>query len=180
MFDTCIKMATTPNVSGWDVSNITTMASFMELCRDVTTAPDVSGWNTSNCTNFSYAFNNLNDCTTTIDMSGWDTSNGTTFFGMFAGSGSSGFKANLADMDFTSATDVRDMVTISTGGPSYSNAEVDAWLIQLDTEVATPAGFQFDYDSMIGNPHLDVNRSGAATTAVSNLIANGAVRTGSY
>jgi hypothetical protein len=70
-------------------------------------------------------------------------------------------------------------------GGAYTAAAVDAWLISMDT-YNNPAGAKtYKYDLMNASPpanagHRDANRSGAATTAISNLNAKGYVRTGTY
>lgn len=100
----------------------------------------------------------------------------------FAGCPAS-IKPDLTNLEWNNAENLVNMFTVDGGnGPTYTNAEIDAWLIKLETDQGafTPAGLTFDYSTLTGNVHLDSGRSTAATTAINDLITNGATRVGTY
>ena len=68
------------DVSGWDVSSVTTMGGSFTLCSNFT-GVGMDGWNVSSVTNFSSAFYGtaINE-----DISGWNTSNCTNMGQMFS------------------------------------------------------------------------------------------------
>ena len=179
MFDGCWNMATTPDVSGWDTSGCTDLHGNFASCRSLATVPDVSGWNTALNRDFEDMFFDCDDFTSTPDISGWDTANGQRFDNMYRGC-SAAATPDLTQSDWDDARELNNTLTVFGTGPVFSNAEVDAWLIKLEADNINPNNLTFDYDSMVGNVHLDAGRSGAANTAVSNLIAGGAVRVGTY
>ena len=178
-FDGCWNMATTPDVSGWDTSGCTDLHGNFASCRSLATVPDVSGWNTALNRDFEDMFFDCDDFTSTPDISGWDTANGQRFDNMYRGC-SAAATPDLTQFDWDDARELNNTLTVFGTGPVFSNAEVDAWLIKLEADNINPNNLTFDYDSMVGNVHLDAGRSGAANTAVSNLIAGGAVRVGTY
>jgi hypothetical protein len=58
MFYSCSGAAFNPNVSAWDVSNVTTMNDMFCNCSGATFNPNVSNWDVSNVTNMSWMFTN--------------------------------------------------------------------------------------------------------------------------
>lgn len=69
------------DVSGWNVSTVTTLTNTFSGCVSVTTL-DVSNWNVANVTKFRSTFANCNSVTT-LDVSNWDVSKATDFGSMF-------------------------------------------------------------------------------------------------
>jgi hypothetical protein len=68
--------------------------------------------------------------------------------------------------------------TDSFSATAVDAASLDAWLISMDTNAVVTG--TFDYSTTTGNTHLDSARSAAASTAITNLIAAGWVRSGTY
>jgi surface protein len=119
------------DLTGWDVSGVTTFASFALGCTNVTKI-DVSNWTTTGSASFG---NFVNACTslTELNVSSWSTSSVTTFVGFAIGC--------------TSLTTVT--VTGGTGNPfadspctNYTNAftntnlnqaSIDAILVAINT-----------------------------------------------
>ncbi len=81
-FRNCSSL-TSLDVSGWDVSQVTTFFYAFYGCSSLTSL-DVSGWDTSKVTSFVYAFYGCSGLTS-LDVSGWDTSKVTTFSAAFRG-----------------------------------------------------------------------------------------------
>lgn len=80
LFANCVNL-TEVNVKDWDVSHVTSMESMFQYCSNLTTL-DVSNWNTSNVTNMSGLFKECRNLTN-ADVSNWDTSKVTNMYGVF-------------------------------------------------------------------------------------------------
>ena len=74
MFISCKNI---PDISKWDVSNVTNMRCMFSDCINL---PDISKWNTSNVNNMCNMFYNYSNLP---DISQWDTSNVTDMSYMF-------------------------------------------------------------------------------------------------
>jgi surface protein len=86
------------DVSGWDVSSVTTMGGSFTLCSNFT-GVGMDGWNVSSVTNFSSAFYGtaINE-----DISGWNTSNCTDMGQMF--SQNAVFNQDIGSWDVSNVT----------------------------------------------------------------------------
>ena len=80
LFSGCSNL-TTIDVSNWDTSAVTVMASVFENCTSLTTL-DVSKWNTSKVMDMDGLFDGCSNLTT-LDVSKWDTSAVTNMSWMF-------------------------------------------------------------------------------------------------
>ena len=80
MFNQCLKLPSV-DVTGWDVSNVTTMRAMFAGCKALTDM-DLTDWDVSKVVDFRSMFHN---CTglITLDLSGWDVSHGMQFDDMF-------------------------------------------------------------------------------------------------
>ena len=65
-------------------------------------------------------------------------------------------------------------------GSNMNIGDVDAMLISLDNASVPFGGLTYRYDGQPGGAHLDVNRSAAANTAITNLGTKGWTRNGTY
>ena len=77
------------------------------------------------------------------------------------------------------ATDVNDY-NQTFKGCSLSAAEVDTMLISIDDNNTASTPGTYDYSAQVGDGHLDANRSGAASSAITSLNGKGWTRAGSY
>ena len=82
--DTQTNLSDDNDVSGWDLSNVTTMEGM--LMSSFRTLDFIAGWDVSNVENMSYMFSEIND--PAPDLSAWDVSNVTDFSYMFYDPGS--------------------------------------------------------------------------------------------
>ncbi|EME3582393.1 BspA family leucine-rich repeat surface protein, partial [Enterococcus faecium] len=73
--------ATTIDMRGFDVSNVTNIRSMFIKCSNLTTL-DIGNWDTSNITNMMYVFNGCSKLVN-IDFSNWNTSNVTNMDELF-------------------------------------------------------------------------------------------------
>ena len=56
MFSDCNKLSSLPDISKWDISNVTNMSSMFYNCNKLSSLPDISKWDTSKVNNMSYMF----------------------------------------------------------------------------------------------------------------------------
>lgn len=146
-------MATAPDVSGWDVSGFTSLDSMFSDCYSMATTPDISGWVTNNVQDWDFFMADCNNAVSPV----------------------------VTGLNFTSADDFRSAFrNDGTRGVTISAADVDTMFVNMDAQNAVPSGLRIYYEPLTSNAHLDANRSGAASAAIANLIANGAIRTGTY
>ena len=106
MFCNCSGAAFNPDVSKWDVSNVTNMSYMFGDCSGDAFNPDVSAWNVSNVTNMYGMFCNCSGDAFNPDVSNWNVSKVTDMSYMFyycshqnfrGGRGADGLGAGIAN-----------------------------------------------------------------------------------
>jgi len=108
------------DVSSWMVSNVTTFASFAHSCV-LLSVLDVSNWNTSSVTAFNTFIYNCSSITT-LDVSNWDTSNVTLIRHAFALCSSLTDIVGFELLTVSSCTDFASMLTgVSLPSTRYSD-----------------------------------------------------------
>lgn len=161
-----------PDTSSWTVTAATTFAEMFYRCYDMVTGPDMTGWTFP--TNISMA-SFCNSCTsmTSIPHTGIETGP--------VGSWSYAFNncpavdhVFVASLDWDSASNLDH-----TFSNPMSAAEIDAWLIKLELESTATGTIDYE-DITTGGAYLDSNRSGAASTAITDLVTAGWIRQGTY
>ena len=64
MFCGCNSLASLPNISKWNTSNVTSMSGIFFNCNSLSSLPNISNWNVSYCPYmnhmFDYTLNSLN------------------------------------------------------------------------------------------------------------------------
>jgi surface protein len=113
---------TTLDVSGWDVSNITSFSWFAHNCTSLTTL-DVSGWDVSSVTNFSTFVTGCSNLTT-LNISNWDTSNVTNFSSFASSCTALTDIGNLCNLDFSSVTNTQTMLRYNPNLTTYMPADL--------------------------------------------------------
>ncbi|EHK9937657.1 BspA family leucine-rich repeat surface protein, partial [Enterococcus faecium] len=113
--------ATTIDMRGFDVSNVTNMNSLFRACSSLTTL-EVSNWDTSNVINMESM---IQDCAklTTLDVSKWDTSKVTNMRRLFIRC------SNLTNLDVSKwdTSKVTDMYGLFSDDPQLSALDVSNW-----------------------------------------------------
>jgi surface protein len=133
IFFSCTSL-TTPDFSGWDVSNVTNMQAAFRNCTSFN--GDVSTWDVSSVTNFgqiSYgapdgmfaACNSFNS-----DITNWNTSSATKMYAMFQGCTS--FNQDISGWDVSSVSDMQYMFA----GCSSFNQPIHNWTPTSLTQIA--------------------------------------------
>lgn len=102
-FYMCLSLEKVPEISEWDVSNITSMMSMFWKAYKFN--DDLSGWDTSGITNMSKMFDSAESFNQ--DISGWDTSNVTDMSSMFYFARH--FNQDISGWDTSNVTDMKDM-----------------------------------------------------------------------
>lgn len=136
LFNNCQKLNTIRGVEDINTSKVNLMDGVFYQCAALTSL-DLRGWDVSNVTSFS-SFLNMNslvDVIESVDIRGWNTSNATNFYSMFRGcSGVSetGYVKLYASTGFTTenATTVNRMFHIGDGrmiNNFYYNDDITDW-----------------------------------------------------
>lgn len=105
------------NISGWDVSNVTSMRSTFHGCASFN--QPLSSWDTSNVTNMRSMFNHAFGFNQ--DISGWDVSSVTDMGSMFEEA--RGFNQDISGWDVSSVTSASFMFN---GAESF-NQDISGW-----------------------------------------------------
>lgn len=166
MFNGCTNMAGTPVLTG-----LTSLAGAQRMflnCSAMTGTPDLTG-----LTSLALAGNMFANCsglTGTIDLTA--TPLEVAANNMFLNcSGITGLVTSPSAF----------MSTLQSGtfqGTNIAAADIDNYLINLDAWASAPGGLR--YDGMAGGGHLDANRSGPASAAITSLLGKGWTRVGTY
>ena len=75
IFSGCKSLLNLPDISTWDVSNVTDMSNMFSNCSLIKYLPDISNWNTQNVVNMNNMFYNCSLLLTLPDLSKLNTSN---------------------------------------------------------------------------------------------------------
>ena len=57
LFTGCSNLLSLPNISNWDVSNVTDIRAMFYGCSQISTLPNISNWNTRRINNIENLFN---------------------------------------------------------------------------------------------------------------------------
>ena len=79
------KLASLPDISKWNTSNVSNMSCMFRDCYLLLSLPDISKWNTSNVVDMSGIFSGCKSLLTLPDISKWDTSCVSNMSNMFGG-----------------------------------------------------------------------------------------------
>ena len=82
MFSNCSSLTLLPNISKWNINNVTNMSYMFYKCSSISSLPNISKLNLNNVTNMSYMFSNCSSLTSLPDISKWNI-NFTIIEGMF-------------------------------------------------------------------------------------------------
>jgi len=58
IFSECSKLSSLPDISKWNINNVTNMRFRFSKYNSLSSLPDISKWNTDNVTNMSTMFQN--------------------------------------------------------------------------------------------------------------------------
>ena len=111
------SLKTIPDISNWDISNVTDISGIFYGCNSLTSVPDISKWNTQNVTNISYLFCNCSSLLSIPDISNWNTDNVTNISYLFYNCSS---LLNLPDISKWNTSNVKKMDFVFGGCGSLS------------------------------------------------------------
>ena len=72
-----------PNISKWNIINVTNISGIFYECLSIKTLPDISNWDTSNVLDMSDLFYKCSSLRVLPDISKWNISNVKNMSGMF-------------------------------------------------------------------------------------------------
>ncbi|CAM1354020.1 BspA family leucine-rich repeat surface protein [Tenacibaculum insulae] len=159
-FRDCTNMGS-PNLNGWDVSNITTMES---MFRNTNFNGNITNWDVGKVNSFyrmlcQSSFNqnisgwNIGEHVSTVSrmddmfwsnssfnqpIASWDVSKVKKMNGMFRSA--SGFNQNLASWDISSVTDMSEMLNYSGLSTANYDATLTGWATLTAGEIQIPTG----------------------------------------
>ncbi|MCA6066183.1 BspA family leucine-rich repeat surface protein [Chryseobacterium sp. RG1] len=136
MFYNCSSLITVPNMSNWDVSNVTTMYYMFGFADHFN--QDIGNWDVSNVTDMSYMFDGTDDFNQ--DIGNWDVSNVTNMGGMF--SNAITFNQDIGNWDVSNVTNMGGMFSNAI----TFNQDIGNW----DVSSVTNMGSMF-YNTLLGS-----------------------------
>ena len=75
MFCNCKSLISLPDISKWDMTNVTDMTEMFKSCESLTFLSDISVWNTKNVKKMCFMFKNCKSLKYLPDISNWDITN---------------------------------------------------------------------------------------------------------
>ena len=75
MFYGCKSLISIPNISDWNMENVTNMFGLFYECNSLISIPDISKWNMKKVTNMNYLFYGCNKLTSIPDITNWNVEN---------------------------------------------------------------------------------------------------------
>ena len=178
-----------PNVSNWDVSNVTNfIQTFYQLKWTGGTPLDISSWDVSSATTIKQLIYNIAGSSPSLNVSGWELSSSCTDFSQaFRNAQTTPFAFTDSNCDLSGVTTMNlcwyltgsTSITFKSGmsfagitdmanalnGSSISTSDYDAWLILLDNSNSNAVVAHFGTSKYTGGS--------AAATARANLITKG-------
>ena len=136
-------------LSGWDISNVTSMDSMFADCPSLTDLSPISGWDTSGVAGLNTTFYGCASLTDISALSGWDVSNVTDMYQTFSdctsltdASALSGWDmSNVASVNFTFLNCPIERIGIPSlahGGKNFVSNLVNAQVVaNLNTTMLT-------------------------------------------
>lgn len=131
------------DLSGWDVSNATTMDRMFRDTSALTSLGDISGWKTGKVTTMSGMFFNATGLTD-LDLSGWDTSAVTDMHGMFQAT-------TLADLSFVSGwntSSVMDLHQMFAANTAMTGLDLSRWDVSNVTDMESMFMYTYSLDEL--------------------------------
>ena len=104
-----MKLKNIGNLSGWNTSKVTSMASMFQKCSSLTSVGNLSNWKTGNVTSMDGMFDYCSSLTSVGDLSNWNTGNVTSMRRMFIKCSSLASVGNLAGWNTSKVTTMNRM-----------------------------------------------------------------------
>ena len=150
IFSFSSNLSSLPDISQWDVSNVTDMRYMFWDCSNLSSLPDISKWNTKNVTNMSYMFSNCENLSSLPDISQWDVSNVTNMSFMFNNCKNLSSLPDISQWDVSNVTDMSYMFNFCSNLSSLPD------ISQWDIKNVTNMGLMFNYCSKLSSlPDID-------------------------
>jgi len=154
MFYGCSGAAFNPDVSNWDVSNVTDMGYMFYRCSGDAFNPDFSAWDVSNVTNMRAMFRNCLGAAFNPDVSAWNVSKVTNMREMFQSCSGAAFRGGRGTAGTGIANWTPDSLTLATSFMLSSKKQEDGFLDPIltawaalidDTEHPLPEDITIDF-----------------------------------
>ena len=68
MFNNCESLSSLPDISKWNINNVTNMSYMFNNCESLSSLPDISKWNTKDDANINFIFGNCISLLNLIDF----------------------------------------------------------------------------------------------------------------
>ena len=163
MFYDCSGDAFNPDVSKWDVSNVTNMYGMFCKCSGAGFNPDVSKWDVSKVTDMGFMFYDCYGAAFNPDVSKWDVSRVTDMRFMFYNCSGAAFNPNMKSWTLKTGVNTTNMFTGSKTQPT-------TWLDELLVAWANNPE-QGDNITINFSPNKFTEVEGSPLSAVANALA---------
>ena len=80
VFSNCSSLISLPDISKWNLENVTDLGNIFCGCKSLKSLPDISIWNTQKVKNMQSIFDGFSSLFYIPDISKWDTQNVNFFF----------------------------------------------------------------------------------------------------
>jgi len=82
IFYNCSSLSSLPNISKWNMNNVTNISYIFYKCSSLSSLPNISKWNINNAINMNYMFNNCSSLAFLPDISKWKNYNAFNIYNM--------------------------------------------------------------------------------------------------
>ena len=111
MFYGCTSLISLPDISNWNMDDVTDITGMFASCTSLSLLSDISNWNTSSITDMSILFAQCSSLTSIPDISKWDTSNVKKMTTMFAGCSKLSTLPDISKWNMSNVVDISSMLS---------------------------------------------------------------------
>jgi len=109
MFFGCKSLLSLPDISKWNIDNVTDMSGMFYACSSLLSLPDISKWNTNKVCKMNHMFYYCKSLSSLPDISKWNTNNVTDMNSMFSGCKLLSSLPDISKWNTNNVTDMSDM-----------------------------------------------------------------------
>ena len=106
MFAGCKSLISLPDMSKWDMSEVTDISYIFFNCNSLKSLPDISKWDLNKVINIEWMFGNCLSLESLPDISNWNTSNVTNMSCMFCNCSSLKYPPDISNWNTSNVTDM--------------------------------------------------------------------------
>ena len=143
MFFGCSSIKILPDISKWNIDNITNIESMFSYCSSLKFFPDISNWNTDNITSLKDLFSFCSSLEVLPDISNWKTNNVTNMENMFSTCSSLIYLPDISKWNTNKVINMDSMFSFCSSLKILP--DISGW----NTNNVTKMSFMFNYCSSL-------------------------------